>query len=251
MNFDEKHILRKVEKLLELYANGALGGDVMPEDANPHLDKSSAENYAYFTLPMALNYQRNSYILWQSALQSWQDPLTQALFSPSAVKNTNQPDLQQMLTKHKLALQPNKQPQIWQTLCTTFADLFSGDVRNLFEHCGYSVHYTKQFMAANKKRFPYLGGAKISNYWLYVMQSYTDLSFKDRENISVAPDTHITQASVKLGLVSADEAKSPNAQAIVAQRWEVLLKGSPLQPIDVHTPLWLWSRGKFSQDIQL
>ena len=40
--------------------------EVMPEDANPGLKKNSLENYLYFTLPMALNYQRNSYTLWQA-----------------------------------------------------------------------------------------------------------------------------------------------------------------------------------------
>lgn len=38
----------------------------MPEDENPALDKSSKENYLYFTLPMALNDQRNSYMLWNA-----------------------------------------------------------------------------------------------------------------------------------------------------------------------------------------
>lgn len=59
----KKEILEKVEKLYRMWRNGELGGEVMPEDANPGLDKSSLENYLYFTLPMALNYQRNSYIL--------------------------------------------------------------------------------------------------------------------------------------------------------------------------------------------
>lgn len=43
----------------------------MPEDANPHLDMSSKEFYFYFTLSMALNYQRNSYKLLESALNTY------------------------------------------------------------------------------------------------------------------------------------------------------------------------------------
>lgn len=42
----------------------------MPEDANPNLEKNSLENYLYFTLPMALNYQRNSYTLWKVLLKN-------------------------------------------------------------------------------------------------------------------------------------------------------------------------------------
>ena len=52
-------ILNQVDKLISMYKNGELGGEVMPEDANPHFEKSSLENYLYFTLPMSLNYQRN------------------------------------------------------------------------------------------------------------------------------------------------------------------------------------------------
>ena len=51
-----KAILDKVKKLIKMHRNGELGGEVMPEDVNPGLEKSSLENYLYFTLPMALNY---------------------------------------------------------------------------------------------------------------------------------------------------------------------------------------------------
>lgn len=49
-------LLEKAECLMQMHKQGLLGGEVMPEDANPNLDKSSAENYLYFTLPMSLNY---------------------------------------------------------------------------------------------------------------------------------------------------------------------------------------------------
>jgi len=32
---------------------------------------------------------------------------------------------------------------------------------------------------------------------------------------------------------------------VVAERWKTLLEGTELDPIDVHTPLWLWSRSGF------
>ena len=40
-----------------------------------------------------------------------------------------------------------------------------------------------------------------------------------------------------------------NVQQIVAERWADLLNGTELKPIDVHTPMWLWSRGKFEKQI--
>jgi len=75
-------ILEKVEKLIKMYNQGELGGEVMPEDVNPHLKKESLENYLYFTLPMALNYQRNSYTLWESALKTFNDEETRFVFEP-------------------------------------------------------------------------------------------------------------------------------------------------------------------------
>lgn len=54
----------------------------MPEDANPQFEKSSNENYLYFTLPTALNYQRNSYILWENALKTYNDETTRFVFNP-------------------------------------------------------------------------------------------------------------------------------------------------------------------------
>ena len=68
-------ILENVDKLVEMYKKGLLGGEGKPEDSNPHLSKQSIENYNYYTLPMALNYQRNSYKLWESANQNWNDKI--------------------------------------------------------------------------------------------------------------------------------------------------------------------------------
>ena len=86
MQPDKKNeILMRVYRLLDAYRAGELGGEVMPEDANPGLQKDSDENYAYFTLPMALNCQRNSYTLWKSAQQSYFDADTQDIFNPRTV----------------------------------------------------------------------------------------------------------------------------------------------------------------------
>lgn len=119
----------------------------------------------------------------------------------------------------------------------------------MFKLNGYSVKNIKDYIAGNKKAFPYLGGNKICNYWLYVLEQYTDIHFEDRENITVAPDTHVIQASEKLGVISNTEVSQANVQLIVAERWKELLNGTELVPIDIHTPMWLWSRGKFTVGI--
>jgi len=231
---------------MALHKAGLLGGDVMPEDANPRLDPGSPENYLYFTLPMALNYQRSSYALWKSALQTYEDSETRFLFCPSQCLSRSFEEVQRAITKHGLALQRQKQTEVWLKLCRTFEDRFGGDIRVLFDRCGNRIHRVKDYVQQeHKKEFPYLSGVKICNYWLYVLHRYTDRSFADPENLTVAPDTHVCQASLKLGLISEAEFLSSHVQLTVAEAWRQLFDGTPYNPIDIHTPLWLWSRGGF------
>ena len=54
----------------------------------------------------------------------------------------------------------------------------------------------------NKKEFPYLSGIKICNYWLYVIYQYTGRKYKNIHKITVAPDTHVCKATLKLGVIT-------------------------------------------------
>ena len=243
------NILEKVKKLIQYYNQGLLGGEFMPEDSKPDFPKSSEECYIYFTLPMALNYQRNSYKLWESALKTYQDNKTNFVFNPYKVTSCSEEKLRDALTSYKVALQPNKQPIIWQTLCKTFTRDFGGSVKTFFEKFDYDVVLIKEYIGSHKKDFPYLSGTKILNYWLYVISNYTDAKLKNKSEISIAPDTHVLQASVKLGVISKDELSKSDVREIAAKRWKDILKGSGIDPIDIHTPFWLWSRNGFKVKI--
>ena len=243
---DRNDILRKVNILQKMWKKGDLGGELMPEDENPHLDKSSLENYLYFTLPMALNYQRNSYTLWENANKTYKDKETNFVFNPKEVLNHTFEEVQQALVKYKVALQKNKQTEIWIKLCKTFVTLFDGDIRNLFDRFDNDIVKIKYYIQKeNKSLFPYLCGTKICNYWLYVIWQYTDRNYKNIEALTVAPDTHVIKATYKLGLITEDELEKSNIQEIVIERWNELFKGTKYKPIDIHTPLWLWSRNGF------
>ena len=245
---DKDKILDKVNKLIIMYKNGELGGEVMPEDANPNLEKYSLENYLYFTLPMALNYQRNSYTLWQSALATYNDEDTRFVFNPKLCLEKTFEEVQYALTKYKVALQKQKQTEIWITLCETFMELFKGDIRKLFDFLDNDVDLIRNYIQKqNKKKFPYLSGTKICNYWLYVIYQYTDRNYKNIESLTVAPDTHVCKSTLKLGLITEEEFNSSNVQLIVINRWQELFKDTKYKPIDIHTPLWLWSRNGFKE----
>ena len=244
----KKMILEKVDRLMDMYEKGELGGEIMPEDANPHFEPSSLENYLYFTLPMALNYQRNSYKLWESALRTYDDMETRFVFDPKLCLERSFGAVQQALIKYRIALQKQKQTEIWMSLCETFVELFDGDVRKLFDEQENDVDKIRNFVQKeNKKKFPYLSGAKICNYWLYVIYQYTDREYRNMEGLTVAPDTHVCRATHRIGLITDEEFNSSNVQQIVIDRWRELLEDTEYKQIDVHTPLWLWSRNGFGE----
>lgn len=242
----KEKILKKVDILYYMWKRGRLGGEFMPEDENPNLEKDSLENYLYFTLPMALNYQRNSYTLWESANKTYMDDETRFVFNPSSCLEKSFEEVQYALTKYKVALQKQKQTEIWLSLCNTFMELFNGDIRKLFDTLDNDVDKIRDFIQKdNKKKFPYLSGTKICNYWLFVIWQYTNRNYKNIENLTVAPDTHVIKASHKLGLINDEELNSSNVQLIVIDKWNELFKGTKYKPIDIHTALWLWSRNGF------
>ena len=243
---DEKKVLNAIDKIYKMWKRGELGGEIMPEDANPHLDISSLENYLYFTLPMALNYQRNSYTLWESANKTYNDPETRFVFNPQEVIKKDFSDVQAALVKYRVALQKQKQTEIWIKLCHTFVELYDGDIRKLFIELDNDVNKIRDFIQKkNKTKFPYLSGIKLCNYWLFVIYEYTDKKYKNIEDLTVAPDTHVVRGTYKLGLISDEELNRSDVQELVIKRWNEVLKGSKYKPIDIHTPLWLWSRNGF------
>jgi hypothetical protein len=89
----------------------------MPEDEHPDLSANEQEaKLCYFTLPMALNYQRNSYKLRESALKTWEDEHTREVFDIEHSTTMNENTLRSKLLKHHIALQPNKHIQTWKQI---------------------------------------------------------------------------------------------------------------------------------------
>ncbi len=246
----KKEKLEKIEKLYNAYKEGKLGGEFMPEDENPGFSKDSMENYLYFTLPMALNYQRNSYTLWEAANKTYKDEETRFVFSPKDVLNSSFEEVQKALIKYRVALQKDKQTQIWIKLCDTIENLLEGDIRNLFTKCNNDVNKIRDYMQIeHKKDFPYLSGNKLCNYWMYVIYQYTDKKYLNKEDLTIAPDIHVMRSSVKLEVITQKDFESSNAQLICIDNWNKILKGTKFAPIDIHTPLWLWGRSGF-KDIE-
>ena len=246
----KKDLLKNCKTLIEAFKSGGLGQTVMPEDSSPNFsDKDKEFRIAYFTLPMALNYQRDSYKLWESALKTFNDNETRFVFDVKAVSNASENEVRKALMKYKVALQPNKHVNTWRTIAKTICNEW-GSFTKFFEAANGDFNYPKQLVRVDhKKGFPYLSGPKIFNYWSFIISTYGKINLSNRDQIEIAPDTHIIQCSVKLGVITPEEAVVLTKDAI-SERWRELLKDSGIDPIDMHPPLWFWSRNGFTFNLK-
>jgi hypothetical protein len=240
---NKREIIENCKILLEAYKRGKLGIQKMPEDSSPEFSDKETR-LVYFTLPMALNYQRNSYKLWESALKTFQDENTKIIFNIKNSANLDEEKLREYLIKYKIALQPNKHIATWQKISKTISKNWES-ISNLFESVNYDFLKLKRIIQGEfKKGFPYLSGPKIFNYWSFIIQEYGKIKLKNSNFIEIAPDTHITKCSVILGVISKEESENLTKEKI-SERWREILKDTKINPIEMHPPLWFWSKNNF------
>lgn len=233
------------KRLLKAYRAGELGQTRMPEDSNPNFSDMQREmRLAYFTLSMTLNYQRDSYKLWESALKTWNDEDTRKVFDVKEVVKKSDEQLRERLMKYKVALQPNKHIATWKAIATVVNNEWGGFSNFIDAAQGDFLILKDLVKITYKKQFPYLSGPKIFNYWAFILGEYGKVKLKNREFIEITPDTHITQCSVLLGAITPEEAKKLSKDEI-SEKWRVLLHGSEIAPIEMHPPFWFWSRNGF------
>lgn len=238
-------IVRDCHSLLTAYHAGRLGPTRMPEESNPGCFESQELRLAYFTLPMSLNYQRDSYKLWEAALHTFNDPSTQSVFDVRRTADGSPAELRALLTRHRLALQPNRHTDTWHRICKTVAANW-GSFDRLIASTGQDyLRLQKTVQGEFKRGLPYLSGPKIFNYWCFILGEYGGRPLKNAESIEIAPDTHVTQCSVRLGVITEGEAATLCREEI-SSRWREVLAGSGIAPIQMHPALWFWSRNGFA-----
>jgi hypothetical protein len=237
-----QELIDKCRTLIKAFKEGKLGQTKMPEDSNPGFSEEDFEaRLAYFTLPMALNYQRNSYKLWESALKTYKDKETNKVFNIKEAANMGEEELKNLLTKYKLALQPNKHIHTWKTISKTVYGSF-GSFSNLIKEADNDYLKLREIVQVKRKKdFPYLCGPKIFNYWCFILKEYEKIRLKNSKFIEIAPDTHITKCSVILSVIDNENISKEE----ISRKWREALEGSEINPIDMHAPLWFWSRNGF------
>ena len=183
--------------------------------------------------------------MWAAALATWEDESTRYVFFPEKLAITSIEQIRADLIKHKLALQPNKHILIWTTIAKTFHDYYHDDPRQLIAEAHSDAgELIRLLQTTHRKRFPYLSGPKLSNYWPYILSHFTDVQFNNTHEISIIPDTHVLQSSIRLGITAAGASSLQTELA-----WRELLEGSGINASQVHPVLWNWSRNKFEPNV--
>ena len=105
---------------------------------------------------MALNYQRNSYTLRESVLNTYNDPDTRDIFDINKSNNMEEDILRGKLMKYKIALQPNKHIHTRKKISETISQN-RGTMENLFKSVDNDFLKLKKTIQKDYKcGFPYL-----------------------------------------------------------------------------------------------
>jgi len=238
----EPSMIAKLEEIRTAFRQGLLGKTSHEE--HPGLPRDSRENYLYFMLAPALNYQRRSEQLWRAAARTHDDPVTSFVFEPSLVCEASEENLRTALTTHSLATRPARHTDTWKTLCNTLTSRYGSDPRAFLQECAWDIPKILDTLRIDRKSFPVIAGPKMSNYWLFILSRFTDAKFTNMHEVSIIPDIHVRRASVQLGVVADADLYSTEKLANV---WRAGLQGSGILPSELHGPLWLWSRAGFPE----
>lgn len=233
----------KCHRLLNAYNSGDLGDTTFPEEQHP-IFLNNEDRLMYFTLPMALNYRRSSSQLWKAATATFNDPDTYKVYVISEIVKMSEIELTRLLLKHKLALLPRANTKIWITIARTVSKNW-GLLSNLFCTVNTDFSILREIVTRiYKPDFPYLSGPKIFNYWNLVLMKYCNITYTDKHIIDVAPDVHVRKSSVRIGLITNRESQHLSTM-VLSELWRKVLKGTVICPIDMHPPLWFWSKNGF------
>ncbi len=233
--------------LLEWYPKrtGIFEGAELPESRPPaRAAPGSYERVMFYTLTVAIDYQRKASDLWDSARKTMDDESVQWVFHPGTVSKKTPQELVEALSKHKLSKKTNKDADIWRTICLSFLELFDGDPRKLFEKYDHDARQIFDVMR-NKygKKFPYLAGStgtsKILSLWIRIMHKEAQIPFKRLELVPIPIDIHTARATITSGCIAGDfEGSFVELAEIAKKAWMEACDNSGYYPLQLDEALW-------------
>ncbi len=234
------------ERLHRAFHGGGILGQVsMPEHIlPPGVERGSREQIHFITLTVAIDYMRDADKLWAAARETMADPATRYLFNPRQVVQTGVAKLRADMHQHRLALRPQKDLGVWQTICQTLVQHFQGDVHNLLQQAGFRAPTLLATIRGQRYRFPNLRGDKIGPLWVRMLEdSWQGHHFTGLEQLPIPVDIHIAAATVMTGGVRGPFAGAfEELREAVVQVWFDACRGTRSYPLQFDEPLWHLSR---------
>jgi len=251
---------REAAKLLydTFNSEGVFARKEMPEDLIPNgISIGSLEHILFITMTVSIDYRRNATAMWKSAKATYEDEETRYLFNPKAVSQTPLGEIESDMRKHGLSAKPRKDPAIWKTVGTSFAEKWGGNPLALIKDCGWdAMSILKRLKDGSHEHqgkrisdFPYLRGDKIGPLWLRMLKDtclVTDI--QGLEQCPVPVDVHVARATINIGVITGQfEGRMEALYPSIRNAWFKSVEGlqavgRPMVALDVDNPLWHLSK---------
>jgi hypothetical protein len=231
--------------LTAFHSQGILGETSMPEHILPNgVERGTREYLHFITLTVAIDYMRNADALWESSRQTYADPLTRYLYSPSQVVQTDTEKLITDMRKYGLVKKPRKDADTWQTICASLTRHFDSDAYNLLERAKFDAPLVLATVRNPRYRFPFLKGPKIGPLWVRMLEdSWQGRHLANLDELPIPVDTHIATATVMMGCVQGPfEGQFEELRDAVVRVWFDACHGGEHYPLQFDEPLWHLSR---------
>lgn len=245
---DVERARRVAADLLKAWqSEGVFGRRDMPEDALPaRVDHGSEEHLRFITLTVAIDYMRDADALWRSGRQTLADPATAWLYDPPAVAAAGIGAVIDAMQVHGLSKKPAQDAQTWQSVCTTLARHFLGEVGVLLRRAGFDA---PGLLALLRDRtlvpgFPFLRGPKIGPLWVRMLHDNCGVALARLERVPLPVDIHTATATLQLACVRAEAYSGDFAplREAIQRVWRQALEGTGHYPLQLDEPLWHLSR---------
>ena len=234
------------ERLYQAFHGAGILGEVtMPEHIlPPGVQRGSREQLHFITLTVAIDYMRDADHLWAAGRETCADPETRYLYDPPQVVQTGATRLSADMGKYGLALRPQKDLSIWQTICLMLVEHFQGDVLHLLQQARFDAPAVLATIRNPRYRFPYLKGDKIGPLWLRMLEdNWQGHHFTGLGELPIPVDIHIAAATVMAGCVRGPfEGSFDELCAAVVQVWADACRGTAHYPLQFDEALWHLSR---------
>ena len=258
VSIDRSRGKQAAELLFEAFATTGIHGRTdMPEDVLPNTARGSLEHILFITLTVAIDYQRDANVLWESARRTFNDPETRYLFNPQALTETPLATIVHDMKRYKLSKKQQKDAEIWTTVGRSFYKKWQGDPSKFLEYCGWQAlaalgHLKMDTHLDGGQRvddFPYLRGDKIGPLWLRMLRDNANvMGIKNLERVPIPVDIHIGRATLALGIVRGiytgrfeylfEEIRKAWFESVLGLR----VGEREMMALDVDEPLWHLSK---------